>query len=248
MEPVSQDVIAALARFDSPTICNTIELFDCRPRSVGALSPRIRAMYPELPPMVGYAVTLTARSAHPPAPAERSLGLLEQVAVFEATPAPRVVVIQDLDDPPLGAAYGEVMASTYQAYGCVGLVTNGLARDVLQVRDLRFPCFATGTSVSHAYCRILSAGQPVHVGGVTIRPGDLLHGDANGVTTIPLEIAEPLARAAAEFIAAENELIEAAKARPFRPDDYRRALGAFVARREEMARRYGGSAPRNAGL
>ena len=75
--------------------------------------------------------------------------LADQVAGFDAVPAPRVMVIQDLDDPPAAAVYGEVMASTYQAFGCVGLVTNGFARDILQVRELKFPCFASGVCVSH---------------------------------------------------------------------------------------------------
>src|SRR5207244_3370498 len=109
----------------SPTVCNVIELFDYRSRSAGFLNHRIRAIYPELPPMVGYAVTATLRTATPNTPEETTVTLPEQVAAFEGVPTPRVMVIQDLDDPPLGAVYGEVMTSTYQGFGCVGLVTNG---------------------------------------------------------------------------------------------------------------------------
>jgi 4-hydroxy-4-methyl-2-oxoglutarate aldolase len=232
-------VIQALGRFDSPTICNVIELFNARPRNAGALSPAIRAVYPDLPPMVGFAVPFTCRSATAPSPREKPLSLLEQAAAIEAVRAPRVVVLHDLDDPPLGAAYGEVMASTFQACGAVGLVTNGYARDILQVASLKFPCFSTGASVSHAYCRLLSAGEPVNVGGVTIRAGDLLHGDANGVTTIPLDLAAAVAEASEAFVQAENGLIAAAKARPFSLDVLTTKVAEFIRRRDELAARYG---------
>ena len=81
------------------------------------------------------------------------------------------------------------MCTTYKAFGAVGLITSGAGRDLDQVEALHFPCFTGGTICAHGYCHIPSINVPVHVGGVTIHPGDLLHGDRNGVTTIPQEIA-----------------------------------------------------------
>jgi regulator of RNase E activity RraA len=130
------------------------------------------------------------------------------VAAFPELPGPPVVVFQDLDDPPAAATFGEIMCTTYKSFGAVGLVTSGAGRDLDQVEALDFPCFTSGTMCAHGYCHIPSINVSVHVGGVTIHPGDLLHGDRNGVTTIPLEIASAVARACAEYVAAETVVLD----------------------------------------
>ena len=53
-----------LAQYDTPTIANVIELFEIRPRSAGYMDARIRACFPEMPPIVGYASTATMRTAY----------------------------------------------------------------------------------------------------------------------------------------------------------------------------------------
>jgi regulator of RNase E activity RraA len=73
--------------------------------------------------------------------------------------------------------------------GCVGAVTNGSVRDLDEVEPLGFHFFASHIAVSHAYVHIVEVGAPVRVGGLTVRPGDLLHGDRHGVTSIPLDLA-----------------------------------------------------------
>jgi regulator of RNase E activity RraA len=119
-----------------------------------------------------------------------------------------VVVFQDLDDPPVGATFGEVMCSTYQAFGAAGLITSGGGRDLLQVQALGFPVFTGATICSHADCHLLHIGLPVRVAGLTVQTGELLHGDANGVTQIPREIAAEVADIADEFVAAEAIVLE----------------------------------------
>lgn len=189
MPPHSPTVLDALRKFDTPTICNVIELFDAIPRISGYLDSRIQACYPQLPPMVGYAVTATFRAGAPPRGGDAYAGLDKQVQLLAKTPGPKVVVFQDLDDPAVAATFGEVMCTTYQAFGCVGLITSGAGRDLDQVQALNFPCFTGGTIASHGYCQIAELNVPVRVGGVWINPGDLLHGDRNGVAVIPSEIA-----------------------------------------------------------
>lgn len=205
---ISPETLHKLARFDTPTICNTIELFGVRPREQGFMDGRIRACFPELPPMVGFAATAAFRSRGEPAGGDAYSGILEQVRSFADLPGPAVVVFQDLDDPPAGATFGEVMCSIYRAFGSTGLVTSGGGRDLLQVRALRYPVFTGTTICSHAWCHILHVGLPVHVGGLVVRQGDLLHGDANGVTNIPLDIAADVADVAEEFAAAERIVLD----------------------------------------
>src|SRR5690242_5625611 len=190
---ISPVTIAALAKYDTPTICNVIELFDIVPRNRGYMDGRIKAAFSELSPMVGFAATAAFRSDAPPTGADTYGSLDQQVARFAELSGPAVVVFQDLDDPPVGATFGEVMCSTYRAFGSVGLITSGGGRDLLQVQALGFPVFTGSTICSHAYCQTFDVGAPVRVGGLTVQNGDLLHGDANGVTNIPIDVAGEIA-------------------------------------------------------
>ena len=130
------------------------------------------------------------------------------MARFAELPGPPIVVFQDLDDPPVAATFGEIMCTTYQAFGAQALITSGAARDLDQVRRLGFPAFSNGAICSHGYSHIVDLHCPVRVGGLTVRAGDLLHADANGVASIPLEIAGEVADAAVEFMAAEALVLD----------------------------------------
>jgi regulator of RNase E activity RraA len=138
------------------------------------------------------------------------------------------VVFQDLDDPPVGATFGEVMCSTYKAFGSVGLITSGGGRDLLQEKALSYPVFSGSTICSHAYCQTLDVGAPVRVGGLTVQTGDLLHGDANGVSSIPLNLALEISDVAEEFVAAENHVLQYVKA------SGAKEIGELAAKRAEM--------------
>jgi regulator of RNase E activity RraA len=104
-----------------------------------------------------------------------------------------------------------VNASTYAALGGIGTVTNGGVRDLPEVREIGFHFFSAALLVSHAYVHVVEVGDPVTVGGLTVRPGDLLHGDEHGVTSIPLEIASQLPEACSAIEAAERRLIDYAR-------------------------------------
>ena len=200
--------LTLLAQYDTPTICNTIELFEVRPRNQGYMDARIRACFPEMPPAVGYASTATMRCAFPRQEGDIYGSLDEQATLFSTLPGPPIVVFQDLDDPAVAATFGEVMCSTYRAFGAAGIVTSGAARDLDQVRRLGFPAFSNGAICSHGYSHIVDLHRAVRVGGLTVHPGDLIHADANGVTTVPMEIASEVAQAAAEFVAAESIVLD----------------------------------------
>ena len=200
--------LADLAKYDTPTICNAIELFNVRPRSAGFMNDTIKACFPKFPPMVGYAMTSTFRSMSPPRSGDVYAGLDTQVAMFAELPGPAVVVYQDLDLPVASATFGEVMCTVYQSFGAAGIITSGAGRDLDQVEQLKFPAFTSGAICSHAYCHTLQAGIPVTVGGITIYPGDLLHGDLNGVSTIPHEIASEVAQVCRELADAEKVVLD----------------------------------------
>jgi 4-hydroxy-4-methyl-2-oxoglutarate aldolase len=226
-----------LRKYDTPTVCNVVELFDVRPRTAGYMDKRIQACYPKLPPMVGYASTAYFRSAAPPRTGNVYAGMADQLASFAELPGPPVVVFQDLDDPSSAATFGEIMCTTYKTFGAVGLITNGTGRDLDQVEALNFPCFTNGTACAHGYCNIVQLHAPAHVGGVTLHTGDLLHGDRNGVTTIPPEIASEVARACEEYMAAEGIVLNYLRAGRVDPKGFSAARKQCGDRLEALARK-----------
>src|ERR1700757_5226775 len=161
--PLSAADLRLLAQYDTPTICNVIELFEVRPRSAGYMDSRIRACFPEMPPIVGFASTATMRTKYPRAESGGYGSLDEQVARFAELPGPAIVVFQDLDDPPVGATFGEIMCATYQCFGALGIITSGPGRDLDQVRRLGFAAFTNSTVCSHSYSHITSIHEPVYV-------------------------------------------------------------------------------------
>ena len=203
MTTITPGVLDKLRTFDTPTICNIIELFDVRPRNAGYMDSSIQACFPEMPPIVGFAATATFRSSAPPRAGDAYAGTEIQVERFAELSGPPIVVFQDLDDPSVAATFGEVMCTTYQAFGAVGLITSGTGRDLEQVRAIGFAAFTNGTACAHGYCHILHVHVPVHVGGLAVYPDDLLHGDLNGVTSIPRNIAADVAGIGDEFVGAE---------------------------------------------
>jgi 4-hydroxy-4-methyl-2-oxoglutarate aldolase len=213
-------ILEALRKFDTPTILNVMELFDVIPRTSGYMDHRIGACFPHLPPMVGYAVTATFRAGAPPRSGDVYSGLDKQVRLLAEQPGPKVVVFQDLDDPPVAATFGEVMTTTYKAFGGVGLITSGAGRDLDQVRAIDFPCFTSGTIASHGYCQIVELNVPVRVGGVWVNPGDLLHGDLNGVAVIPPEIAAAVAEGCVGMAEAEGVVLNYLKTTNPTPDGF----------------------------
>lgn len=234
---ISTETLTKLATFDTPTICNIIELFEVRPQNTGYMDYRIQANFPEMPPMVGFAATATFRSAAPPLAGGDYSGIAEQVERFEELDGPAVVVFQDLDDPSAAATFGEVMCTTYQTFGSVGLITSGTGRDLEQVQAIDYPVFTSGTVCSHGYPHFPDIYVPVHVGGITIVPNTLLHGDLNGVTTIPHDIAAEVADVGYEFVAAEAIILDAMRAENPTVDTLKQARAEAGAKMAELRQR-----------
>jgi len=237
MPGTTSSILAKLATFDTPTICNLIELFDIRPRNSGFMDARIKACFPEMAPIVGFAATATFRASGPPRHGDSYGSIADQVERFAELTGPPIVVFQDLDDPVVAATFGEVMCTTYQAFGAIGLITSGAGRDLDQVREIGFPVFTSGTVAAHGYCHTPNVHVPVHVGGLVIYPDDLLHADRNGVTTIPRDIASEVAGIGDEFVAAEGVVLEAMRDGPVSVARLASARAEMAARVADLRRR-----------
>ena len=206
IKPHDPSVLEALRRYDTPTVSNAIETFNVRPWDTGFMSWEIRCLFPELAPMVAYAATCSIRARGEHAPQQDQSELWQHVL---SIPGPRVVCVQDLDEPRgHGAMWGEVMSTIFKALGCAGVVTDGCVRDFKEVREMGFQFFAPNPGVSHAYIRVEEIGIPVRIGGVEVKPGDLLHADQHGVLLVPHEVAAEIPAAADRIIEREQGLIK----------------------------------------
>ncbi len=118
------------------------------------------------------------------------------------------------------------MCTTYKRLGAAGLLTSKTGRDLAQVRENDFPAFTSGTTCAHGYCHTPTIQVPVEVGGLAVNPGDLLHGDCNGVTSIPHEIASEVAQLCGPFMEAEAILLDYLKVDNLTPDGFAEAQKA----------------------
>jgi 4-hydroxy-4-methyl-2-oxoglutarate aldolase len=223
--PISPSALEALAGIDACTVANAIEWFDLRLRNEGYTDATIACPLPALPPMVGYAVTMRVRSSNPPMKGGAYSEGSDWWDQIDKDPVPHVVVIQDMDRRPgAGAFVGEIHAAILQALNCVGVVTNGAVRDLPNVGELGFPLFSGNISASHAYVHVVDVGMPVVVGGLTIRPGDLLHGDCHGIMRVPAEIAPEIPAVAARIRAREHQIVAFCRSPKFTKEGLRKLV------------------------
>jgi 4-hydroxy-4-methyl-2-oxoglutarate aldolase len=177
--------IEYLKSVDSPTLINAIELLKVRPRERGFTPLEIRCLFPDMGVMCGYAVTAQVESATQMDPF-RLETFVELYKMVEQAPKPAVIVFQEIGGFGDFAAHaGEVMSTFFTRLGAIGLLSDCGVRDLDEVRRLGFHYFARGSVASHANFRIARVGVAVQVRGMVVNPGDIIHGDVNGVITVP---------------------------------------------------------------
>ena len=226
MEPfLSTEELEALQHLETCAVEDAIETFDLRARNTGFASSDVRCIFEELPPMVGYAATARMRSGERPMSGRSYHDRAGWWNSILSVPWPRVVVMEDLDEPPgVGAFLGDVHAAMLKALGCVGFVTNGAVREVPAIRKLGLQAFARNRALSHAYARIIDFGSPVMVGGMEVRPGDLLHGDSHGVVSVPRQLASAIPRVAADLAQRDRRVLAVCESPDFSVEKLRATL------------------------
>jgi len=158
-----------LRQLGSCTVANAIETFDARLRNEGFSDSRIRCIFEDFPPMVGYAATVRIRTSEPPMEGHSHYYRLDWLDHVSSIPPPRILVLEDMDKyPGLGSLIGDVHINILAALGCVGVVTNGAVRDLPAARAIHFQMFAHNLSVSHAFAHIFDFGKSVEVGHIEV--------------------------------------------------------------------------------
>ena len=224
---IPAQVLEDLRELGTAAVTNAIEGFSVRMKNEGFTDARITARVLTAPTMVGHAVTLRLRSGGPAMDGHRYLEGTHWWDALLTVPAPRVLVVQDLDaGASAGSFVGQIHAAILRVLGVVGLVTNGAVRDLGEMEAMKFPVFSGSVSVSHVYAHIVEIGTQVEVAGLKVSSGDWLHGDRHGVVSIPPSIAALIPEVAREAIALERELLAACQDPAATPEHIRRLLEA----------------------
>jgi regulator of RNase E activity RraA len=212
----TKEELDAIRRFTVPTLANAIETFGVIASNAGYCDSSIKCHYPDMPLMLGYASTARVSTDQPPSQARPGIFEPDYWRFIASQPGPKVAVVQDIDSPPRGAMWGEWNSNVHKALGCVGMVTDGAARDLDAVKKLNFHFFSSHVLPTHGYGAWIDYGGTVRIAGLVVRPGDLLAGDMHGVLFIPPEISLfELAQVAAEIDRLESEIFALCQSKDF---------------------------------
>ena len=226
MTDINPAALAALSQWDTPTICNALEVVVPHRRATGFTVEHLHCLYPALKPIVGYA--RTARfCAFEPSPLPSDAAQTRRAAYYEyvaTPPAPTVVAIQDLDpNPGFGAFWGEVNTAVHKGLGVLGCVTNGSMRDIDDCAP-GFQLLAGKIGPSHAHGHIVDFGGQVNVAGMTVSHGDVVHADRHGAVVVPREAVAKLAVAVDVLTRREAVILAAARSEGFDIDALKQAM------------------------
>ncbi|HEV8679924.1 MAG TPA: RraA family protein [Stellaceae bacterium] len=218
--------LQALTEWDTPTICNALEVVAPARRALGFTRRPLVAPFPQLKPVCGFARTALIRSREPH-PRDREsankirLGYYEHIAT---QPLPSLSVIQDIDAPDtgFGAFWGEVQTHVHAGLGCIGVVTDGSVRD-LDAMSPGFFVLAGSVMPSHAYVHLVEFGGTVSVGGMVVSANDIIHADRHGAVVVPADVVAKIPAAVDLLSRREKVLIEASKQPGFSIERLRQA-------------------------
>ena len=181
-----------LQSIDTPTVCNIVEMVAPERRGHGYTVKHLFCPFPNLPPIVGFAKTVTAKAKDKVALGDYMGKRLDYLDYIASEPRPSIAVIEDLDDEVgYGAFWGEVQSNIHKALGCLGVVTNGSIRDIPMIAP-GFQMLAGSLAPSHAYTHVEDFGDPVTLHRMKLNIGDLIHADQYGSIVVPLDILDRL--------------------------------------------------------
>ena len=209
---LSESQFAFLRSIDTPTVCNLIEIVAPERRGAFYTVAHLHCPFPDLPPMVGFAKTVTIRARDKVSGSSYMQKRMDYLDYVAAEPRPSVVVIEDKDDPAgHGAFWGEVQSNVHKALGCLGTVTNGSIRDIPAIAA-GFQMLAGSIGPSHAYVHVVEFGIPVTIHGMAVQSGDLIHADRHGAVVVPVKKIDAMQAALDGLSKQEARIIAAARA------------------------------------
>jgi len=214
MPTATQSQMDFLRSIDTPTVCNLVEIVAPARRGSGYTVKHLHCPFPDLPPMVGYAKTVTfkAKDKVPLGEAGYMQKRLDYLDYVASAPQPAVMIMHDLDGEHagFGAFWGEVQSNVHKALGARGVVTDGSIRDIPMIAP-GFQMLAAAIVPSHAYVHVVDFGLDIEVAGMAVKSGELIHADRHGAIVVPVDKIDAMQAAAEKLAATEARIIAAAK-------------------------------------
>jgi regulator of RNase E activity RraA len=220
--PFTPEDLEILKKWDTPTICNGLELVVPERRAVGFTVEPMLAADRKLPPIVGLARTGLVRAREEPrGPIPAREDWYDYVA---AKAFPTIAVIQDIDDRPgFGAFWGEVQTTVHKALGVLGCVTNGSFRD-LDMLAPGFQIIGGRIGPSHAHIHMVQMNCDTNIFGMLVRHADVVHADFHGAVVIPPGAVKKLPAAIDLVSRREKVILDLAASPGFSSQTMREAL------------------------
>ena len=192
----TQELLQELRNYDTPSITNVVATYPDHPLCLGLYNPwtenwytdqSIRCMYPELGRLVGHAVTCVYGL---PDPNYSRLTFMDVVDALDASPKPTVLILEQKFPPEIAGKVGLAggnMTAAMKAVGCLGVISNGPSRDLDEIRPMEFQYMLSGVTPGHGAMAVQAVNVPVHVAGMDVAPGEIIHMDENGACKFPPE-------------------------------------------------------------
>jgi regulator of RNase E activity RraA len=220
--PFTAADLEILKNWDTPTICNGLELVVPERRAIGFTVEQMIAVDRKFPPIVGLARTGLIRSMEPPRGPIPSRQ--EWYDYVEAGDLPTIAVLQDIDDRPgYGAFWGEVQTTVHKGLGALGCVTNGSYRDCDMLAP-EFQIIGGRVVPSHAHVHMVAMRCDVNVFGMLAGHDDVIHADLHGAVVIPADAVKRLPEAIDLVSRREKVILDMARAPGFTSEHMREAL------------------------
>ncbi|MEM7028126.1 MAG: RraA family protein [Chloroflexota bacterium] len=214
----TEEMLAELRNFDTPSITNVVATYPGNPHCLGLYNPwtenwytdqTIRCMYPEMGPLIGYAVTCVYGL---PDPNYKELTFMDVVDALDAAPKPTIFVFQQKFPPEIAGKVGLSggnMTAAMKAVGCIGAISNGPSRDIDEIRPMGFQYMLSGITAGHGATAVHAVNVPVSVGGMDVAPGELIHMDENGAVKFPADKLEAVLEKSIDLRNEEESRIKA---------------------------------------
>jgi regulator of RNase E activity RraA len=222
-------LLAMMRKYDTPTICNAIEVVQGKRGFNGFTRGTLLASDPTAKAMVGYAVTAKIAALAPPEEDPKTIRTrrMDYYRAMAHGPKPSVAVVEDVDFPHcIGAYWGEVNTFIHKGFGMSGTLTNGVMRDLGDMAP-DYPVLAGSVGPSHGFVHVREIGTPVTLFGLTVVNGDLVHADRHGAVVVPADVVARLKVGIERLLASEQVILAPSRQPGFDFEMFEKAWEAF---------------------